>query len=291
MPELPEVETIALGVNKRARGDRIVDAWFSGYRQPFKTPAKEQSEGLAGRTILAVHRMGKHIVVELGTQVNPAPNATAKRPAAKAAADSGDAQWIVHLGMTGRLLVTAADSPVAPHTHARLGLASGHELRFVDPRRFGRLEFRRLVTDATFKAPGVEPLDISAAEFASLFKSRRMPIKSALLNQSLLAGVGNIYADESLFRAGIRPRRRTDRITVAEYGRLRQALRQVLRHAIRLGGSSVSDYVDANGMRGFFQLEHYVYQRTGEPCRRCRTPIRRILVAGRGTHYCPNCQR
>jgi formamidopyrimidine-DNA glycosylase len=107
----------------------------------------------------------------------------------------------------------------------------------------------------------------------------------------LLAGVGNIYADESLFHAGIRPRRRTNQITIAEYGRLRQALRKVLRHAIRLGGSSVSDYVDANGMRGFFQLEHCVYLRTGEPCRRCQTPIKRIVLAGRGTHYCPNCQR
>jgi formamidopyrimidine-DNA glycosylase len=124
-----------------------------------------------------------------------------------------------------------------------------------------------------------------------LFRGRRLPIKAALLNQTLLAGVGNIYADESLFRAGIRPRRRTNRITASEYDRLRLALRDVLRHAIRLGGSSVSDYVDANGERGFFQLEHFVYLRTGEPCKKCKTPIKRLLVAGRGTHYCPNCQR
>ena len=148
-----------------------------------------------------------------------------------------------------------------------------------------------LNTNAAFAAPGLEPLEIGADEFAALFRRRRIPIKSALLNQSLLAGVGNIYADESLFRAGIRPLRRTNRITVAEYARLRTALRDVLRHAIRLGGSSVSDYVDADGERGFFQLQHSVYQRTAEPCRRCETPIRRVLVAGRGTHYCPNCQR
>ncbi len=117
-----------------------------------------------------------------------------------------------------------------------------------------------------------------------------MPIKAALLNQTLLAGVGNIYADESLFQAGIAPRRRTNRMTAAELERLRLALRQILEHAIRLGGSSVSDYVDADGERGFFQLEHCVYQRTGEPCRRCKTLIRRIELAGRGTHYCPNCQ-
>ncbi len=118
-----------------------------------------------------------------------------------------------------------------------------------------------------------------------------MSIKAALLNQTLLAGVGNIYADESLFQAGIRPRRRANRLTCAELERLRLAAARFFTHAIRLGGSSVSDYVDADGERGFFQLEHCVYQRTGEPCRRCQTPIRRIVLAGRGTHYCPKCQR
>jgi formamidopyrimidine-DNA glycosylase len=180
---------------------------------------------------------------------------------------------------------------VAAHTHVRLLLASGRELRFVDPRRFGRLEFRDLGRGAGFSATGAEPLTIGAEEFASLFRGRQLSIKAALLNQRLLAGVGNIYADESLFRAGIRPRRRAGRLTRTELERLRLELRAVLEHAIRLGGSSVSDYVDANGARGFFQLEHCVYLRTGLPCLRCQTPIRRILLAGRGTHYCPRCQR
>jgi formamidopyrimidine-DNA glycosylase len=180
---------------------------------------------------------------------------------------------------------------VAAHTHARLGLASGRELRFVDPRRFGRLEFRDLRRGESFGAPGADPLTIGAEEFAALFRGRKLAIKAALLNQSLLAGVGNIYADESLFHAGIRPRRAAGRLTSVELERLRVALRKVLNHAIQLGGSSVSDYVDANGVRGFFQLEHCVYQRTGEPCRRCQTPIRRVVVAGRGTHFCPHCQR
>jgi formamidopyrimidine-DNA glycosylase len=161
----------------------------------------------------------------------------------------------------------------------------------VDPRRFGRLEFRDLGRSAGFSAAGVDPLAVTAEEFAALFRSRRLAIKAALLNQTLLAGVGNIYADESLFRAGIRPRKRAGRLTRAELERLRLTLREVLEHAIRLGGSSVSDYVDADGMRGFFQLEHCVYLRTGLPCRRCQTPIRRIVVGGRGTHYCPHCQR
>ena len=274
------METIARGVHERLCGDRIVQAWFSSHREPFKTPAARQARGLEGRTILAVERIGKHIVCALGSAGD------------KDVLDSKpEAQWIVHLGMTGRLLVTIPDGPVAAHTHARLTMASGRELRFVDPRRFGRLEFRDLRRGAGFNAPGDEPLKIGAEQFARLFHGRKLAIKAALLNQRLLAGVGNIYADESLFRAGIRPRRRAGSLTRAELERLRLALREVLEHAIRLGGSSVSDYVDAEGVRGFFQLEHCVYLRTGLACRICQTPIRRILVAGRGTHYCPQCQK
>ncbi|MFP5209142.1 MAG: bifunctional DNA-formamidopyrimidine glycosylase/DNA-(apurinic or apyrimidinic site) lyase [Acidobacteriota bacterium] len=284
MPELPEVETIARGVDERLRGDRIIQAWFSRHPRLFKTPAKNQSEGLAGRTLLGAHRTGKHIVCELGSASGPGAGDRTRR------ASVPEAQWIVHLGMTGRLLVTTPESPVESHTHARLCLASGRELRFVDPRRFGRLEFRDLRREAGFSGPGAEPLSIGPEAFAALFHGRQLPIKAALLNQTLLAGVGNIYADESLFHAGIRPRRQAGRLSRTEMERLRLALREVLEHAIRLGGSSVSDYVDANGVRGFFQLEHCVYRRTGEPCRRCQTPIRRILLAGRGTHYCPQCQ-
>jgi formamidopyrimidine-DNA glycosylase len=284
MPELPEVETIANGVHRRVSGDRIVLAWFSGHPQPFKTPPAEQARGLEGRLFLAVHRTGKHIVCELG----PASGQKAE-PGVQDSEAAG--QWIVHLGMTGRLLVTTPEAPLAPHTHARLGLASGKELRFVDPRRFGRLEFRNLESTAGFSSPGLEPLTVGAEAFATLFRGRKSTIKAALLNQSLLAGVGNIYADEGLFRAGIRPTRRCVRLTRAEFERLRLALRKVMQHAIRLGGSSVSDYVDAEGVRGFFQLEHCVYLRTGEPCRVCGAPIRRLLIVGRGTHYCPQCQK
>ena len=275
MPELPEVETIARGVDARVRGDKIAEAWFSSYPQTFKTPQQSQAKGLEGRTILEVHRTGKHIVCELASD----------------AAAGADAQWIVHLGMTGRLLVTTPDAPLAPHTHARLRLESGREIRFVDPRRFGRLEFRKLKKSRGFEAHGAEPLTIASAPFAELFRGRKLAIKAALLNQTLLSGVGNIYADESLFRAGIRPRRPAGRLTRAELEKLRVGLQAVLLDAIRLGGSSVSDYVDAEGVRGFFQLEHRVYQRTGEPCLVCSTPIRRIVVGGRSTHYCPHCQK
>lgn len=283
MPELPEVETIARGVDQRLRGDQIVEAWLGSYKEPFKTAPAAQAAGLEGRTILGVHRTGKHIVCELGKQgVNDKTNASSEESAA---------QWIVHLGMTGRLLVTTPDTEVVPHTHARLRLKSGRELRFVDPRRFGRLEFRELTRDAAFTGPGREPTTIAAEDFTKLFRGRRLAIKAALLNQTILHGVGNIYADEGLFRAGIRPRRMAGRLKRDELLRLHSAIQEVLAHAIRLGGSSVSDYVDANGVRGFFQLEHRVYLRTGEPCFVCGTPIRRILLAGRGTHYCPTCQK
>jgi len=284
MPELPEVETIARGVHARVRGDRILDVWFSSKPQPFKNPPDRQAKALEGRTILAVQRNGKHIVVSLGDKP---PQASSK---GLPHAVPVPAQWIVHLGMTGRLLVTTPDAPIAPHTHARLTLSSGKELRFVDPRRFGRLELRDLTRTNAFAAPGAEPLLIESEPFAALFRGRKLAIKAALLNQTLLSGVGNIYADESLFRAGIRPRRQAGRLSREELERLRRALREVLHNAIRLGGSSVSDYVDADGVRGFFQLEHRVYQRTGQPCLVCKTPIKRITVAGRSTHYCPHCQ-
>jgi formamidopyrimidine-DNA glycosylase len=292
MPELPEVETVARGVDSRVRGDRISEAWFGSHKEPFKTAARLQAKGLEGRLILGVHRTGKHIVCELGPAADSGALASgrSRRLKAQLPGDGPEAQWIVHLGMTGRLLVTTPDAPVAVHTHARLTMASGRELRFVDPRRFGRLEFRDLGKAAGFAGPGAEPLTIPADDFAALFRARRLAIKAALLNQKLLAGVGNIYADESLFRAGIRPSKRTDTLNAARLEGLRIALREVLEFAIQRGGSSVSDYVDANGERGFFQLEHCVYQRTGQPCLHCQTPIRRILIAGRGTHFCPRCQ-
>lgn len=272
------METIARGVDARVRGDQIVEAWFGSHKEPFKASPRQQQNILEGRRILSVHRTGKHIVCELG-------------PADGSAGEVSSAQWVVHLGMTGRLLVTTPDASLASHTHARLRLKSGKELRFVDPRRFGRLDVRELLREQGFGGPGAEPLTIGAEEFAALFRGRKLAIKAALLNQKLLAGVGNIYADEGLFRAGIRPRRAAGRLTRAELERLRRSLVDVLHHAIRLGGSSVSDYVDAEGVRGFFQLEHCVYQRTGQPCRTCQTAIRRIVVGGRSTHYCPLCQK
>jgi formamidopyrimidine-DNA glycosylase len=191
--------------------------------------------------------------------------------------------------MTGRLVVCEPGAEIAKHTHLIAKLASGRELRFIDPRMFGKLSVH--FHPGGFDPGGVEPLEVSEEQFIALFRGRKTPIKSALLNQKLLRGVGNIYADESLFRAGIRPRRRAAAISREQLGKLHRAVREVLREAITLGGSSISDYVDADGEEGFFQLQHRVYGREGEPCLVCGTAIRRVVLAGRSSHYCANCQK
>jgi formamidopyrimidine-DNA glycosylase len=284
MPELPEVETIARGLNQRIAGDVIDSVWLGEKPEPLKSPAAEIASVLEHQRIVQVRRVGKHIVFDL--------QRSRRTPSNKAAAFDG--QWIVHLGMTGRLLIASSEMPMAKHTHAVLKLASGQELRFVDPRRFGRLAVVRIEPKSAasgFAAPGDEPLKSQIGPFIALFRGRKTPIKSALLNQKLLSGVGNIYADESLFRAGIRPRRRAVSLTRAELQRLRIALKTVLREAIKLGGSSVNDYVDAEGQEGFFQLRHRVYGREGEPCLVCGTAIKRVIIAGRSSHYCASCQK
>ncbi len=281
MPELPEVETVANGVHARVAGQRIERVWTSGKPQTFKTPEHEIVETLTRARIERVRRIGKTVVLDvLGSDI-PAQKTTPQ------------AQFLVHLGMTGRLLVSAPEVPWPPHTHAVLTLADGRELRFVDPRRFGRLSIVRPHAESGqgYDGPGAEPTTIQAQDFARLFRGRKLAIKAALLNQSILHGVGNIYADESLFRAGIRPRKAAGRLTRTELDRLHGALQSVLARAIELGGSSVSDYVDAAGVRGFFQLEHMVYGRAGEPCRTCARPLKKLIVGGRTTVYCPICQR
>lgn len=300
MPELPEVETIARGLASRVTGDVIESVWLGSKPEPLKSPAAKIAATLESTRISRVRRVGKHIVFDL--ESNGAAKGPLRRPGQakptrktstrKAVAGEGarptrpKAQWIVHLGMTGRVVVCDPQAAIAKHTHAVVKLASGRELRFVDPRRFGRLSVAH-----GFEAEGSEPLEVELERFVTLFRGRKTPIKSALLNQKLLRGVGNIYADESLFRAGIRPRRRAASLSREGLRRLYLAVQEVLKEAIALGGSSVSDYVDADGEEGFFQLQHRVYGREDEPCLVCKTPIKRVLIAGRSSHYCPTCQK
>ena len=291
MPELPEVETIVRGLDKRVAGDTVESVWIGSKRQPLKSPAGVIAATLEGKRIVHVHRAGKHIVFDLEGTAHPRQGRRAVRGKTRAAPlhqlDAPTAQWIVHLGMTGRMVVSEPAAEIAKHTHLIAKLASGRELRFIDPRMFGRLS----VHAGEFDPGGVEPLEVSEERFVALFRGHKTPIKSALLNQKLLRGVGNIYADESLFRAGIRPRRRAATITRERLGKLHRAVREVLREAIALGGSSISDYVDADGEEGFFQLQHRVYGREGEPCLVCETAIRRVVLAGRSSHYCSKCQK
>ena len=306
MPELPEVETIARGLAKRVTGDAIESVWLGQKKEPLKSSAHEIAAVLEHTRISRVHRMGKHIVFDLERDAIVGNGGRTQRGSirAKTAAEktsavarggarptltsNGKAQFIVHLGMTGRLQVCEPDAEIAKHTHAILKLQSGRELRFVDPRRFGRLS---VAASGEFATVGIEPLEIDLERFVPLFRGRKTPIKSALLNQKLLRGVGNIYADESLFRAGIRPRRQAASVPRERLEKLFVAIKDVLKEAIKLGGSSISDYVDADGEEGFFQLQHRVYGREGEECLVCKTPIKRVVIAGRSSHYCPKCQK
>jgi formamidopyrimidine-DNA glycosylase len=286
MPELPEVETIAHGLAKRVTEDVIESVWLGSKPEPLKSPAAEIAETLESKKITGVRRVGKHIVIDLEGPCGGGRLVRPRRAKSQSLPEQVHAQWIIHLGMTGRMLVCNADEEIDKHTHAIAKLASGRELRFVDPRRFGRLS----VTQG-FAAAGSEPLEIDLEPFIKLFHGRKTPIKSALLNQKLLSGVGNIYADEALFRAGIRPKRQAASLTRQVLKRLHSALQEVLKEAIALGGSSVSDYVDSDGEKGFFQLQHRVYGREGEPCLVCKKPIKRIVIGGRSSHYCPKCQK
>jgi len=281
LPELPEVETIARDLRPQLAGRRIESVHLTSdpairkrlVRYP--TPTKFV-RSLRGKTIKSVERRGKYLVMPL---------------------DQNGQRLVVHLGMTGHLRVWEPEETPVKHTHFRALLDSGLELRYDDPRQFGRLLLgtqEELVAASAFPAKlGPEPIhgDLTEAEFDRLVKSRRRPIKSALLDQSFLAGVGNIYADEACFRAGIRPSRWTHRLTARERRALYSAIQEVLENSIAARGSSIINYVDAFGVRGGNQEKLYVYGRAGEPCVRCGTPLQGTRLAGRGTVYCRKCQR
>jgi formamidopyrimidine-DNA glycosylase len=291
MPELPEVETIVRDLRPQLTGRRIEslrltpDAAIRArlVRYPSATTFVRR---LRGRTIKAVLRRGKYIVMPL----EPAPTGTFAANGAL-----GD-QVIVHLGMTGHLRVWEPEEAPVKHTHFRAVLDSGLELRYDDPRQFGRLvvgTMDELIAARAFpRRLGPEPIhgDLTESEFERLVKARRRPVKSALLDQSFLAGVGNIYADEACFRAGIRPSRWTHRLTVRERRALYEAIQYVLENSIAARGSSIINYVDGFGLRGSNQEKLLVYGRSGEPCLRCGTPLLGTRLAGRGTVYCRKCQ-
>ncbi len=261
MPELPEVETIARMLAPRLMNRKI-------RRVEILSPeivagdARAVGARLRGRPIRQISRRGKYLLMRLDGYV-----------------------LTLHLGMTGRLRWGGS---LGPHTRAVLVFDRGR-LLFDDPRKFGRLEVSEGPSPRVLKL-GPEALEISARELASRLRGRRAPIKTLLMDQRILAGVGNIYSDEALFRAGIHPLTPAGSLWPEQIRRLHRAIRRVLREAVAAGGSSVSDYVNADDEPGWFQLEHRVYRRTGLPCLRCGTPISRIVIAQRGSHFCPRCQ-
>ena len=281
MPELPEVETIVRDLRPQLAGRRIESVQLT--RDPairkrlVRYPnATKFVRSLRGRTIKSVERRGKYVVMPL---------------------DQDGLRLVVHLGMSGHLRVWEPEEAPVKHTHFRAMLDSGLELRYDDPRQFGRLLLgtqEELVAGGAFPSKlGPEPIHggLTEAEFDKIVKSRRRPIKSALLDQSFLAGVGNIYADEACFRAGIRPSRWTHRLTARERRALYSAIQEVLENSIAARGSSIINYVDAFGVSGGNQEKLLVYGRAGEPCVRCGTPLQGTRLAGRGTVYCRACQR
>ena len=273
MPELPEVETVARGLQSVLPGRRIVGVRL-GKTDFIEDPAAIERD-LPGNRIESIRRYGKFMLIDLRPREPDEPRFALQ----------------VHLGMTGRMVVCSRDEPVLPHTHVFMALDDGREVRYTDPRRFG---FMRLVAESEreklLQSVGLEPLDATEADFGGKIRSRRARIKALLLDQHVLGGMGNIYTDESLWRARINPKRLGANLSPAEIHQLYKAMRQVLTEAISSRGSSISDFVDSYGLPGNFQQRHRVYDREGKKCFRCGTSIRREIVAGRSSYFCPHCQ-
>ena len=274
MPELPEVETVARDLRAALVGRRIDELRLSRDDVLRTPPAEVFTQVVAGQSVTSVDRRGKFILVGM---------------------DGGD-DFMVHLGMTGHLLVCDGDAPEAPHTHLRARLDDGRELRFDDTRRFGRLAYgtRARLEEAHALPPlGVEPLsdEFTPAELWRLLHRSTRTVKAALLDQTRVAGLGNIYIDEACFAAGVRPTRRCNRLTRAQMAALHDAIQTTLRRAIVNRGSSVDDYRDVWNARGKHQDVLQVYGRGGLPCFRCGTRLKRTVIGGRTTVYCPRDQR
>src|SRR4051812_22828919 len=266
MPELPEVQTVVATLAPRVVGRRIERVVH--LRDDMVTPAGFPfTASITGRTIRSVARRGKRIVFLL---------------------DDANA-FFIHLGMTGRLTVESSDAPVEPHTHLIVDFDRGPQLRFRDPRRFG--EIRWLGSGAGDDKMGPEPLVMRTSQLAQRLAKTTRAVKNALMDQHVVAGLGNIYVDESLHAAGIHPLAPANKLSQEQVARLAKSIKAVLRRAIRHRGSTLRDYVDAEGGKGAFQRRHKVYDRAGDPCRACKTPIERIVLGGRSTHFCRRCQR
>jgi formamidopyrimidine-DNA glycosylase len=281
MPELPEVETVARGLRQAILGRRILSVTLG--KTDFIDDPAALEQHLPGRQIEAVERYGKFMLLRLSALSGENRVATN--------GDAAPASLLVHLGMTGQIAPRPAGQPLEKHTHVCLLLDDGRELRYTDARRFGRIAYltKELLAEE-LTGFGADPLEVSKEEFANRICGRRARIKALLLDQGVLRGVGNIYADESLWKAKIHPAQLGANLSRKQIHTLRRALQDILRKAIVLRGSSISDFLDAEGKPGEYQRHHRVYGREGKNCYRCKTLIRRAIVAGRSSYFCPRCQ-
>ena len=270
MPELPEVETTRRGIADAVIGQSITAVRVRERRLRW-TLAADFEKQIAGQRVIAVARRAKYLLIEL---------------------ERGTV--LVHMGMSGSLRVLPATAAVKPHDHVDLELSSGQVVRYNDPRRFGSFHY---VTGAAEQHPllaslGPEPLldDFDATHLHQRARRRRVAVKQFIMDSHVVVGVGNIYASEALFRAGVRPGRAAGRLKHAELARIVAAIKAVLSEAIIQGGTTLRDYVNTDGLPGYFRQKLYVYERAGEPCRRCGTPIRSRVQGQRATYWCPDCQ-
>jgi len=272
MPELPEVETVKKSL-QFLTNQTIENIDVAETRLRFPVDTRQLERYVKGNKIKAITRRSKYLIFHM----------------------ENDTQLIIHLGMSGRLIVAHPSSPKLKHQHVTLRLSQTRELRFVDPRRFGMVAVHRLSTEEyiRFKNLGVEPLSkqCSAHYLFNLSRKSKKPIKNFIMDATKVVGIGNIYACESLFLSGIHPKRIAGNLSLTRWQRLNKVIKRVLRQAITKGGTTISDFRDGRGKQGYFQVYLRVYNRQGEPCKKCQTRIRKITLAGRSSYYCPFCQR
>ncbi len=273
MPELPEVETIRRSLALEVPGLRIVAVGGRSIAMRRPLDVERLAVLATGRRFLEPRRRGKYLLLDL----------------------EPPGSLLAHLGMSGRVQLVDASSPLRNHTHLKLDLDDGRQLRFVDPRRFGFVDWLEPgaeFTDPSLTALGIEPLDHGLVELLPpLFHSRRAPLKSLLLDQRLVAGIGNIYAVEALWRAGVHPRRAGNRTSLSRLVVLARSVQEVLAEAITQGGTTLRDFANLDGEGGYFAVKLNAYGRQGEPCMKCGMTIRSAVIGGRTTAWCPDCQR
>ncbi len=276
MPELPEVEVICRGLQEHIVGKRITAIYSSGKRLRLPLERESMHRELVGQRILNLSRRAKYLCMEL----------------------ENGAFLIIHLGMTGNMGIFANGSVLKKHDHVCWTLENKTELRFNDTRRFGAVQLlaakdAKAQKKALFAATGPEPFSrtCSTSYLKERAARRKQAVKCFIMDSHVIAGIGNIYANESLFRSGIHPTRPASTLSEKEWKRLLTIIRKTLRHAIECGGSTISDFVDASGKGGYFQMNFQIYGKAGEQCSQCREIIQKTTIGGRASFFCPACQQ